>query len=378
MKLLGIIVLSLAFVSLTSAQQLIEGAPPQDEILYTCPPCGCAHDGQFFLEMGRCPSCNMALQPGIQGLERSNNVKRPRAGIFLFDMADVMDVSGPLSVFEHAGFQIVTFARSDDAVRVGMNLEFKPDFTLDNLPSVDILVFPGGGMAESDPGNEEVVQFIKGRYEETEILFSVCSGAFFLGEAGLLDGQKATTFASLIPALAENYPEAEVLNDVKYTDNGKVVTSAGLSSGIDAAFHVVARYYGVGRAQDIANHMEYPWKRANDYARSQLAINYLEGIKSIAGLFATEYYQSHGDNNHWELRYTLTSQMSPEKILSLLVKELEKQSNWTTQSRRKLVCKGTLVHQVLGEGKLEITIEKNKEAGDIMIVRAERVNKYEG
>ena len=376
MRTLGIMISLLVFVTLAPAQQLIEGEPPKDEIIYSCPPCGCPHDGQYFSEMGQCPSCQMSLQAGIQGLERSNSVKRPRVGIFLFSRADVMDVSGPLSVFEHAGFQIVTFARSNDVVRVGMNLELKPDFTLENLPSVDILVLPGGGLAESDPGNEQIVQFIKERYEETDILFSVCSGAFFLGEAGLLDSQTATTFASLIPMLTQNYPKAVVRNDVKYTDNEKVITSAGLSSGIDAAFHVVSRYYGVGRAQDIANHMEYPWKRANDYARSQLADNYLGGIKGIVSLFTTEYYESYGDNNYWELRYTLTRQMPSEKILSLLVKELDKQSNWTTQSRKKLVCRGTLAHPLLGKGQIEIKIEKKKEAGAIMIVRAERVNKY--
>jgi len=379
MRLTGIIVLSLVAVSMASAQQLIEGEPPKDEIVYTCAPCGCAHDGKYFSEMGNCPSCNMVLHPVMLGLERSSSsTKCPTVGIFLFDMADVMDVSGPLSVFEHAGFRIVTFALSAEPVRVGMNLELKPDFILENLPATDVLVFPGGGMAESNPGNEAVVGFIKERYEETDILFSVCSGAFFLGEAGLLDGQKATTFASLIPRLAENYPKAAVLNDVKYTNNEKIITSAGLSSGIDAAFYVVSRYYGVGRAQDIANHMEYPWKRANDYARSQLADNYLTGIKGLARLFATEYYQSHGDHNQWEVRYTLTGQRPAEKVLFLLVKELEKQPGWTTQSKAALNGSGLMIHPVLGEGRVEIEIKEEKGKGNMLIVKAARINKYEG
>lgn len=359
-----------------SAQQLIEGAPPKDEIVYTCAPCGCAHDGKYFSAMGHCPSCNMPLQAHIPGLERPTHVRRPTVGIFLFDGADVMDVSGPLSVFEHAGLRIVTFALAGSPVRVGMNLELKPDFTLDNLPSVEILVFPGGGMAEHDPGNEVVVNFIRARYAEADILFSVCSGAFFLGEAGLLDGQKATTFAALIPLLADNYPKAEVLNDVKYTENEKIITSAGLSSGIDAAFQVVSRYYGVGRAQDIANHMEYPWKRASDYARTQLADNFLTGIKELARLCSTEYYYSQGDNNQWEVRYTLTQQLPAEKICTLLVNELEKQSNWTTQSKTALNCKGKIVHSTLGEGRVEIEIKEEKEKGNILIVKAARVNKY--
>ncbi len=374
MKKYFIAVLLLFFFVFSDAQQPIQGDPPKDAIIYSCAPCGCPDDGKYFSNMGNCPSCNMSLQPSIQGLERrAASIERPKAGIFLFNSADVMDVTGPISVFEHAGFNIFTFSKTSEPVRIGMNLELKPDFNFSNLPEVDILVFPGGGLAESNPGDKEVVQFIKSRYEATDVLFSVCSGAFFLGEAGLLDGQEATTFASMIPLLAENYPSVEALNDVKYTDNGKIVTSAGLSSGIDAAFHVVSKYYGIGRAQDIANHMEYPWKREHDYARSQLADNYLSGIRQLVNLFSTSFFYSQGDQNRWEMRFALTRQLPPEKVLELITKELKKRPDWKMQAKNASKISGIIHHPVLGEGKIFLAVKQVPDKGAVLSIRAERL-----
>jgi len=364
-------------VFISEAQNLIKGEPPEGEIVYYCSPCGCQHDEGFFLNGGQCPSCNMMLRPMIPGLEmETSNTKIPTVGVFLFNMADVMDVSGPVSVFEHASFNIVTFAKSKEPVRIGMNLELKPDFTIETLPEVDILVLPGGGMAESNPGDEAIVSFIKERFEKTEVLFSVCSGAFFLGESGVLDGQRATTFASLIPELTENYPEAIVLNDVKYTDNGKVVTSAGLSSGIDAAFQVVSKYYGVGRAQDIANHMEYPWKRESDYARSQLADNFISTLQSIVSIFSTNYYYSQGDHDYWEFRHVISNQMKPGKIIETIARELEKDPSWATNQSNKLSISGIINHQTLGEAKVMIAIKQDSARGWIAVLTSERVKKF--
>ena len=377
MKKLIVLTLSIFLSFFSQAQKLIEGDPPKDAIVYTCGPCGCPLDGKYFNGMGNCPTCNMPLQANIPSLQRqSTTISRPSVAILLFNRADIMDVSGPISVFEHAGLNIMTFAKTNDPVQIGMNLELKPDFTLQNLPKVDVLVFPGGGLAETNPGDTAIVQFIKERYDSTEVVFSVCSGAFFLGEAGILDGQKATTFASLIPLLTQNYPKTIALNNVKYTDNGKVVTSAGLSSGIDAAFHVVSKYYGVGRAQDIANHMEYPWKREHDYARSQLADNYLLSLRSLLSLFSTSFFHSQGDNNSWEMRFVLTKEMSPANIIALLAKELQRRPDWKQQSAYLLSINGNIEHPVLGKGEIALTVKEDPIKGPILIVLAERQSSY--
>lgn len=229
-------------------------------------------------------------------------------------------------------------------------------------------------MAESNPADEAVMNFISKRKNSVDVLFSVCSGAFFLGEAGLLDGKRATTFASLIPTLKLNYPDATVVDNVKYVDNGQVVTSAGLSSGIDASFHVVSKYYGVGRAQDIANHMEYPWKRENDYARSQLADNFILSVREIVGLFSSEYFYSKGNENLWEYRYLLSDQFSTDRIIEILTRELNNNISWKQGSSGKGVISGVITHNSLGEDKVSISIMSTSENGRVGVITSERQN----
>ncbi len=299
-----------------------------DRIFYVCRPCGCSLDGERFENPGVCTECNMGLRPSYSGIEREAvHYGQEKIAILLFHGADIMDVTGPWSVFEHGGFQVVTVADKLEPMRLGMTLEVTPDFTLETLPQVDVLVIPGGGPAEMDQ-DPKLVAWIKKRSEQTGTLFSVCSGAFFLGMAGLLDGQQATTFAGLIPMLRDQFPAAKVRNDVKYTDSGRVITSAGLSSGMDAAFHVISKLNGKGRAQDIANHMEYEWDANDNYVRSQLADLLLSDLRGLATLFATEYLTSSGDKQHWTLTYRLTDKFKPAQIIKLVNQELEKNKGY--------------------------------------------------
>jgi len=373
-----VFILLLMTYSYTLAQEEKDTKAAIGDIVYRCAPCGCAHDDHIFLAMGDCPSCNMTLIPTLHGIAlRTFTTETPRVGIFIFNGADVMDVTGPISVFEHAGFNVVTFALEDTPISIGHAIELRPDYTLENLPQVDILVFPGGGMAESDPGNKKVTTFIQKRIESTKVMFSVCSGAFFFGEAGILKGQKATTFASLIPSLKSNYKNAIVLNDVKYTDNGKVVTSSGLSSGIDAAFQVVSKFLGQGRAQDIANHMEYPWQREKDYARSQLADNYTLDVRQLISLFTTSFYYSNGNQNYWTYRYRLTGQLSGEKILQILAKEMDKLSKWEIEEHLDNKITGKIGHDVLGEGRFSIEVHNTDDQAKELYLYVERIKYYQ-
>jgi len=359
----------------SQGQQIIQGAIPKDEIVYACAPCGCAHDDVHFDSMGSCPSCNMSLQASFPAFELpARPSRRLTAGMLLFEHADIMDVTGPWSVMVHNGVEVVSFAKTKDPVTIGMSMELKPDFTFDNLPDVDILIFPGSGLAESNPGDAAIQAFIKERAASTEVLFSVCSGAFFLAESGLLDGKDATTFASLIPQLRENYPSINVLDHVKYTDNGKIVTTAGLSSGIDGAFHVVSKFRGQGSVQDVANHMEYAWNKSTDYARTQLADQFIVGIKNVASLFADTYLHSGGDLNHWEYRYSISPEIAGDKVLRIIKKELMKKE-WTILEEREKSLVGILDHSVLGQGKIEVELESS-EVGEVLIIVATRVEKY--
>ena len=119
-------------------------------VVYRCPPCGCEHDDHVFEKAGHCPSCEMALRATVSGLEAKPRIptRRYTAAVLLFDMADIMDVTGPMSVFEHAGFSVLTVAKDKNPKRIGQFVEIKPDCNFQTLPKVDVLVIPGGGPAE--------------------------------------------------------------------------------------------------------------------------------------------------------------------------------------------------------------------------------------
>ncbi len=368
MKQITLTLLTVAILQ-TYAQSpmVIDGV---DEIVYQCGPCGCEDDGKYFDRMGDCPSCDMGLAPAYPGVEQPARAQNTVA-ILLFDGADIMDVSGPWTVFEHGGFRVYTVGKSLDVLTIGMSLELRPDYTLSTLPEVDILVLPGGGPAESNQ-DPDIVRWVRIRYENTETLFSVCSGAFFLGKAGLLDGQSATTFAGLIPSLSAEFPKANVLNNVKFVDNGRIVTSAGLSSGIDASFHVIAKYHGQASAQDVANHMEYPWDAKAKFARSQLADNYISDLRNLALIFSKTYLYSGGDDANWEYRFILSEKVLPANAVALIRKELVKNSRWELTKAKTNYISGVMKNDVLGEGRIDIRIEPNG-AEHILILTAERI-----
>lgn len=366
-KIYGLLIAAL-FVLAVHAQN---PQPSQQSISYHCAPCGCPDDGKSFDQPGSCSSCNMALSPVLKGLDVTRSpFSRKTVSILVYDGADIMDVTGPWSVFEHAGFRIRTVGKTTDTVRLGMFMKIKPQLSLRNMPETDVVVIPGGGMAEHGK-DTAISQWLKKQTLNTETILSVCSGAFFLGNAGLLKGKKATTFASLIPELSRRFPESIVVNDVQYTDNGQIITSAGLSSGIEAAFHVVAKYYGQGRAQDIANHMEYAWKPSTDYARTQLADNFIRDIRELVALFSSEFISSFGDNHHWEYQYRISEKADTRLIIPLIHKELAKISHWAWVDSGYNHLQAIRTMPDLGEANISIEITDSDE-GRIAVIKATR------
>ena len=132
------------------------------------------------------------------------------------------------------------------------------DYGLTDHPNADILLVPGGQVfgTQDDPA---VQKWLRARAEQAEVVLSVCNGAFILAKSGLLKGLKATTTRPLVDGLANAAPDITVVRDVRYVDNGKIVTSGGLSAGMDAALHVVRRLEGADTAERIAASIEYAW-----------------------------------------------------------------------------------------------------------------------
>ena len=133
-----------------------------------------------------------------------------------------------------------------------------PSYSIEDAPKPDIVLFPGGPSSKiyDDP---EFFAWAKKASVEAEIAQSVCTGAFVLGKAGLLDGLEVTTFHGAIDGLQKSYPKAMVKRGRRFVDNGHVVTTAGISAGIDGSLHVVARLLGRRVADEVATYMEYAW-----------------------------------------------------------------------------------------------------------------------
>jgi len=191
-----------------------------------------------------------------------------RVGIFLFNDIELMDFAGPYEVFSVAGeieddqlFSVFTITADGGEIRSVNGLRVVPDYAFSNHPPIDILIVPGGNGTRVEMENEQVINWLKARNETSEITMSVCSGTRLLGKAGLLDNLKIVTHHEVIPDMQTIAPLAVIEKQARFTDNGKIVTSAGIAAGIDLSLYVVAKLYGKAVADKTAVYMEYGnWK----------------------------------------------------------------------------------------------------------------------
>lgn len=143
-------------------------------------------------------------------------------------------------------------------------LKVQPDYSYDNAPRFDILLVPGGLGSRTEMYNKTTIQWVKGRMDEVNIMASVCTGALILAEAGLLDGKTVTTHWNSYDRLEKDYPNLTLKRNVKYVDEGKIVTSGGISAGINMSFHLVSRLLGKDVAERTAKRMEYDIDLSNE------------------------------------------------------------------------------------------------------------------
>lgn len=175
---------------------------------------------------------------------------------YLQDGVEVLDFAGPMEVFAYAGFHVFTVSKTKAPIVTQGILKVTPDYSIDDAPPADIMAFFGGN-AGPPSMDSSIMAWVKGRRSSTSYFFSVCTGAFIIGRAGLLDNLTATTFHASIESLRKALPGTKVLSDVRFVDNGKVITTAGISAGIDGALHLVAKLKGEEMAKEVAAYMEY-------------------------------------------------------------------------------------------------------------------------
>jgi transcriptional regulator GlxA family with amidase domain len=193
---------------------------------------------------------------------------RRRVGSLVYDDVEVLDVAGPFEVFSVATrvaareradalpFEVVLLSRDGTPVVARNGFVMTPHVALSEARALDVAIVPGGvhDSVEADP---TVTAWVRSAAHEAEVVASVCTGAFVLAAAGLLDGLEVTTHREDAPTLAARYPALEVRTDRRWIDHGRVATAAGISAGIDLALHLVGRLADPGLARATAHQMEY-------------------------------------------------------------------------------------------------------------------------
>jgi transcriptional regulator GlxA family with amidase domain len=184
--------------------------------------------------------------------------------ILLFNDIEVLDFAGPFEVFSTANtehgetiFNVYTFAEKRGIISARNGLKVTPDFTFENSPEPDILVIPGGNGRKIEMNNPVLLNWIKEKFTSLEYLLSVCTGAFIVGKTGLLDGMEATTHHYSYDEFENTFPNIKLIKNTKYVDNGKIITSAGVSSGINMSLYVVGKLFSEELKLKTASHIEF-------------------------------------------------------------------------------------------------------------------------
>lgn len=189
--------------------------------------------------------------------------QRPRIKVafLLGDGANVIDTAGPWEVFQDASptvdgrmtspFELFTVAPTAEPVRMTGGLIVKPHHTIEDAPAPNVIVVPAQRSTEGSRA------WLKTMAASADLTMSICTGAFQLGRVGLLDGLRATTHHDFYDSFARQFPKVTLERTPRFVDEGRIASAGGLTSGIDLALHVVARYWGQATADGTARYMEH-------------------------------------------------------------------------------------------------------------------------
>jgi transcriptional regulator GlxA family with amidase domain len=197
--------------------------------------------------------------PASHQLKPPSDGKPITVAFVLTEGVTMIDFAGPWEVFQDAGgpdgidrFHLLTVGESKDPVHTSGGMTVIPDYAFVDSPPARIVVVP------AQRGAPGLADWLRRKDKETDVVMSVCTGAFQLGKAGLLDGKQATTHHNYYDDFQKNFPKATLVKGHRYVQSDEVIyTAGGLTSGIDLALHIVDEYFGRDVAQKTAEYMEY-------------------------------------------------------------------------------------------------------------------------
>jgi cyclohexyl-isocyanide hydratase len=184
-----------------------------------------------------------------------------KVGVLIFPQVEELDFVGPFEVLSYINkiqsnsTKLLLVAETTTVIPASNGMRVVPDITFADCPQLDILVVPGGKGRLQAMHNAEIKNFIVEQAKQAKYITSVCTGAFILAEASLLQGKQATTYHTAFSELA-TYPHLSV-EKTKVVHDGNIITSGGVSSGIELGFYLLKILFGLELAQAVAAKIEY-------------------------------------------------------------------------------------------------------------------------
>ncbi len=189
-------------------------------------------------------------------------------GIYIYNQAEVLDFSGPFEVFSTASrlcktgdpFNVFLISQSCEMVTARAGYQVMPDYGFHNHPEIDVLIIVGG-VHNDEMNKPDVLEWIASQAKKVKMLASVCTGVFLLAKSQAIQDAKVTTHWQDIPDLKTMFPNLKVIEGVRWVDEGKLITSGGISAGIDMSLHLVEKLFDVALAETTAKQMEFSWTK---------------------------------------------------------------------------------------------------------------------
>jgi transcriptional regulator GlxA family with amidase domain len=189
-------------------------------------------------------------------------------GIYIYHQAEVLDFSGPFEVFSTASrlcpesnpFHVFLVSQSGETVTARAGYQVVPHYGFHNHPKIDVLIV-SGGVHSGELNKPDVMEWIATQSRQANIVASVCTGVFLLAKSQAIHKNLVTTHWEDIPDLRAMFPNLEVIEGVRWVDEGTLVTSGGISAGIDMSLHLVSRLHDVSLAEKTAKQMDFSWTK---------------------------------------------------------------------------------------------------------------------
>jgi putative intracellular protease/amidase len=297
-----------------------------------------------------------------------NSPAPKKVAILLFDGVEIIDYTGPYEVFgADDAFEVYTVSSNQSPITTSMGMRVVPEYGFGAAPQADVVIIPGG-VVNKVKDDVATLQWIKKQSAQAEHVMSVCNGAITLANTGLLQGLTSTTTRGNIDYFKRVHPELKIVRDQRVVDSGKIVTTGGLSAGIDGALHVMAKMRGEGQAKAVAVQLEYDWHPEGGFLPGTDAIHVLPWVESKLKTvgYWDKVISTQGNTERWDIVRDVRSDLSAAQLVTEVGKIYAAAGKWShiDTAAAHSVLESSVWKAVDGDGKSwTVTISVDDVAG---------------